>query len=409
MAEFNYIGRDKNGQQQTGTIEANNTAHVAEQLSRRNIIPITIKPKQGKAQKTSDIDIGELLQPKTVRAVDMIMFCRQMYALMRSGVPILKAIRGLSESTKSNVLRDVLTDINAQLERGITLSSAMHSHPKVFSKLVTSIVHVGENTGQLDESFAKLAQYLEREDETKKNIKQAMRYPSFVVISLVIAMFVLNIFVIPVFADMFAQFKTELPLPTRILMASSNFFVDYWPIMLVIIFGSVFVVKQSLATEAGRYKWDKLKLRIPLVGNIFERSYLARFAHSFAIVLRAGVPITQGLNLTSDAISNSYMGGKVKEMRMKVEKGETLLRTATNSLLFTPLVLQMIAVGEETGRIDELLEEVASFYEREVDYDLKTLTDRIEPILIGLMACIVLMLALGIFLPMWDMYSAVQG
>ncbi len=409
MAQFHYIGRNKNGQQTNGTLEANSSAHAAEQLSKRSIIPITIKPYLESNRASKEINIGELLQPKTVRSVDMIMFCRQMYALMRSGVPILKAIKGLSETTKSTVLRDVLNDINEKLERGITLSSAMHNHPKVFGHLVTSIVHVGENTGQLDESFAKLAQYLEREEETKKNIKQAMRYPSFVVISLVIAMFVLNIFVIPVFADMFAQFKAELPLPTRILMASSDLFINYWPVMLLAIFAAIILVKRSLATKVGRYNWDRYKLRLPLIGNIFERSYLARFAHSFAIVLKAGVPITQGLNLTSDAISNSYMGDKVLEMRKKVEKGETLLRTATSSQLFTPLVLQMIAVGEETGRIDELLEEVAGFYEREVDYDLKTLTDRIEPILIGLMAGIVLILALGIFLPMWDMYSVVQG
>ena len=408
MAIFHYIGRTREGKQVSGSIDSGSSSLVAEQLSKKGIIPITIKAGEAKGSK-SDININEWFEPKTVRAVDLIMFCRQMYALMRSGVPILRAIQGLSESTKSPVLKKALIDVNDHLERGFTLSSSMSNHPKVFPKLITSIILVGENTGQLDESFAKLAEYLEREDETKKNIKQAMRYPSFVVIALVLAMFVLNIFVIPVFADMFAQFNTELPLPTKWLMASSAFFVNYWPHLIVAMAAGYYAFKRYLDTEDGLYNWDKRKLSFPIVGSIFEQSYLARFSHSFAIVLKAGVPITQGLTLTADAISNTYMASKVKDMRKKVETGETLLRTATHSQLFTPLVLQMMSVGEETGRIDELLEEVAGFYEREVDFDLKTLTDRIEPILIVCMAGMVLILALGIFLPMWDMYSAVQG
>ncbi|TRX52807.1 type II secretion system F family protein [Thalassomonas sp. M1454] len=409
MTIFHYIARNSEGKQVSGSIDASSSSAVAEQLSKNNIIPITIKPAKEEVGANKEINLQQYFVSKKVKAVDMIMFCRQMYALTRSGVPLLRAIKGLSESTRSEALKDALIDINEQLERGHTLSIAMSNHSNIFNKLITSIVHVGENTGQLDEAFAKLAQYLEREDETKKNIQQAIRYPFFVVIAIVIAMFVLNIFVIPVFANMFAQFQTELPLATQWLIASSNFFVDYWAFLLAAIFTGVFIFKRYLATEHGLYSWDKRKLKFPIVGPIIERSYLARFAHSFSIVLRTGVPITLGLSLTADAISNSYMADKVKHMRKKVETGETLLRTANNSGLFTPLVLQMIAVGEETGEIDKLLEEVAQYYEREVDYDLKTLTDKIEPILISIMAGLVLILALGIFLPMWDMYSAVQG
>ncbi|MEW6997612.1 type II secretion system F family protein [Colwelliaceae bacterium BS250] len=408
MAVFHYIGRSREGKQVSGAIDASSSSAVAEQLTKRNIIPLTIKvAKEERANK--DLNLNQYFVSKKVRSVDMVMFCRQMYALMRSGVPILRAIRGLSETTKSVALQNALVDINDQLERGFTLSAAMHTYPHIFNKLITSIVHVGENTGQLDESFAKLAKYLEREDETKKNVAQATRYPTFVIIALVIAMFILNIFVIPIFADMFAQFQTELPLPTQWLIASSDFFSNYWALIIITMVVSWIMFKRYLNTEQGLYNWDKRKLNFPIIGDIIERSYLARFSHSFSIVLRAGIPITSGLSLTADAISNTYMAKKVREMRKNVETGETLLRTASTSALFTPLVLQMIAVGEETGRIDELLEEVAEYYEREVDYDLKTLTDKIEPILISCMAGLVLILALGIFLPMWDMYSAVQG
>ena len=407
MALFHYLARNHKGKQVSGSIDASSSSAVAEQLNKQNIIPITIKAATAESEST-DIDLAKYFVSKKVKPIDMIMFCRQMYALMRSGVPILNAMRGLSDTAKSKALKDVLQDVHTKLEKGYSLSSAMANHPQVFSNLVVSVVHVGENTGNLDESFAKLAQYLEREEETKKNIKQAMRYPSFVIIAIVIAMFILNIWVIPIFADMFAQFQTELPLMTRWLIASSNFFTDYWLLILVVIFASVFSFKRYVSTENGLYTWDKKKLGIPLVGSIINQSLLARFSHSFAIVLKAGVPITTGLNLTSEAIGNTYMATKVREMRQKVEKGETLLRTANSSELFTPLVLQMISVGEETGKIDDLLEEVAGYYEREVDYDLKTLTDRIEPILISVMAVLVLILALGIFTPMWDMYSVVQ-
>ncbi|WNC68136.1 type II secretion system F family protein [Thalassotalea nanhaiensis] len=408
MAAFHYIGRSSHGKQVSGTIDASSSTAVAEQLNKQSIIPITIKAATTESATTS-VKLSGWLVSKHVSPIDMIMFCRQMYALMRSGVPILSAMRGLADTTKSKALQDVLFAIHEKLEKGFSLSSSMSNYPEVFGKLMVSVVHVGENTGQLDESFAKLAQYLEREEETKKNIKQAMRYPSFVIIAIVIAMFILNIWVIPIFADMFKQFQTELPWATQWLIASSNFFTNYWWLILAVMFISVFSFKRYVATEHGLYNWDKRKLSIPLVGEIIERSLLARFSHSFSIVLKAGIPITTGLSLTADAIGNSFMTDKVRRMRQQVETGETLLRTSKSSELFTPLVLQMISVGEETGKIDELLEEVAEYYEREVDYDLKTLTDRIEPILISFMAGLVLILALGIFTPMWDMYSAVQG
>lgn len=412
MASYKYIGRDANGSQIKGKLEAVNSSAVAEQLSRQKIIPISIQESTNAAQTnvgSANVDLGELLGLSKVSLDELIVFCRQMYALIRSGVPILRAINGMAESTNSVPLQKALIDIATQLEGGYALSSALNQHVKIFSPLFISLVHVGENTGQLDESFLKLAGYFEREQETRKRIKTALRYPSFVIIAIVIATVILNIFVIPTFANMFAKLGADLPWATKMLINSSNFFLNYWPHLLVGCIVSFFGLRSWLKTEQGCYAWDKRKTKLPIVGSIIERSILARFSHSFAIVLKAGVPMTSGLNLVADAVDNSYMREKILAIRIAIESGESLLRSSVASTLFTPLVLQMIAVGEETGRVDELLEEVGDYYEREVDYDLSMLTARIEPILIVAVAGMVLILALGIFTPMWDMMSAFQG
>jgi MSHA biogenesis protein MshG len=409
MATFNYTGRNASGNQVKDSIEAVNSNMAAEKLFKKGITPIAINIAEEGKSSGGSIDVMELLNNGRVSLEELIVFCRQMYALMRSGVPILRAINGMVESANSLSLKKALTEIGKQLEGGYTFSSALNGHPKIFDHLFVSLIHVGENTGQLDQAFFKLTTYLERELDTRKRIKAALRYPSMVVIALSAALVILNIFVIPTFADMFSRLGADLPPTTQFIIASSNLFLNYWPHMLITLVGMFVIVKQSLKTKKGRYQWDRRKIKIPIVGNIIERSILARFSHSFAIVLKAGVPMTTGLSLVAEAVDNSYMQEKISAMRQGIESGESLLRSAVASTLFTPLVLQMIAVGEETGRVDELLTEVGDYYEREVDYDLTTLTARIEPLLLVVVAVMVLVLALGIFTPMWDMASAMQG
>ncbi|MEW6994120.1 type II secretion system F family protein [Colwelliaceae bacterium MEBiC 14330] len=409
MASFNYTGRNANGNQVKDSIEAANSDAAAEKILKKGITPTSIVAVEEKANSAANIDVFELLNNGRVSLEEMIVFCRQMYALMRSGVPILRAINGMVESANSLTLRKALIDIGKQLEGGYTFSSALNNHPKIFDHLFVSLIHVGENTGQLDQAFLKLTSYLERELDTRKRIKAALRYPSMVVIALSAAMVILNIFVIPTFADMFSRLGADLPAATQFIIASSNLFINYWPHMLVGIILAFIIIKQSLRTKQGRYHWDRRKVKIPIIGSIIERSILARFSHSFAIVIKAGVPMTTGLTLVGEAVDNSYMQDKITAMRQGIESGDSLLRSALSSSLFTPLVLQMLAVGEETGRVDELLQEVGDYYEREVDYDLATLTARIEPLLLVVVALMVLVLALGIFTPMWDMASAMQG
>lgn len=408
MAIFIYTGRDQNGGLNQGEVEAIDQSAAADILIRRQVIPINInlKSEHGSAKSR---DIQWSLWDRRVSLDELAIFSRQMYSLTKSGIPILRAIGGLAETTTSKRLQVTLRGISEQLERGRTLSSAMHGYPKVFSQLFVSVIHVGENTGKLDEVFLQLSKYLESEQETRKQIKAATRYPSFVIIAVLVAIVILNIFVIPIFAQMFKKLGADLPLMTQVLIASSTFFVQKWPYLLAGVLIAVFGTRHYLKTEQGAYRWDKLKVSLPLIGNIIERSLLSRFSRSFAMMLRSGVPLTTALNLVADAVDNRFMAKQIIGMRRDIEKGDSLLRASHSSGLFTPLVLQMFGVGEETGQVDEMLTDVADYYEREVDYDIKNLTARIEPILIVIVAIMVLILALGIFTPMWDMANAYKG
>ena len=405
MAVYKYTGRDQDGDQVKGTVESNSKDNALELIMAKGIMPNDIqeKPKSKKA-----VDFSAVFSSQ-VKASDLVIFTRQMYSLSKAGVPILRALNGLAESTNSKILASALLDILNNMKNGYSLSAAMGAHPRVFSQLYISLVQVGENTGQLDRIFIQLAAYVEQEIETKKRVKSAIRYPSFVLMFVSLAMIVLNIYVIPVFSTMFAKFHAELPWATKVLMGTSNLFVNYWGLMLFLLVSLIVATKVWLKSEKGGYLWDKWKLNLPVVGSIIERSLLARFSRSFAMMLTAGIPLNNALYLIAFAVDNNYLKEKILTMRTDIESGETLLKTATRTRLFTPLVLQMIAVGEETGQVDELLNESADFYEREVDYDLKSMTAKIEPILITSVGVMVAILAFGVFIPMWSLMSAAQG
>lgn len=403
MAQFQYKGRNDKGDSVTGLLEGSSKDAVAASLMGRGITPVSIEA--GKEPSASSFDLNNLFGPQKVSVEDLIMLTRQLYTISKAGIPLIKGVRGLAASMRHERLSEVLIDIADFLETGMQLSSAMNRHKDVFDHLYVNMVKVGEDSGQLEAVFDQLSEYLERDMETRKRVKAAMRYPSFVLSALAIALGVVNVFVIPAFADMFSQFGADLPITTRILLATSAFFVAYWHLLIVIVITSIVGFKQYVKSPKGSIWWGKNKLKIPLVGDIINRALMARYSRSFGLMLKSGVPLPQALELCSKAMDNSYLCDKIIDIKNGVERGDSLLRTHSNSDMFTPLVLQMIAVGEESGQVDELLGEVAGFYEREVDYDLKTLSDRIEPILIVIMAGFVLILALGIFLPMWSMYE----
>lgn len=405
MPTYQYQGRNGRGEAVNGAVDAPNEMAAAEILMRRGILPTALRA--GKAARRN-IEWSQLLEGG-VDLEDLVMFTRQMYALTKAGIPIMRAIHGLAESSHNKPLRKALLALEAELGNGRPLSQAMQSHPRIFSSLFIAIIHVGENTGRLEEAFLQLSNYFSLELETRKRIKAALRYPLMVIMAIAIALVILNLKVIPVFASMFAKFGVELPLMTRFLLGMSALFVNWWWLMAA---GVILIVggwSYWIRTPSGRLIWGLWQMKMPIIGSIITRSLLARFARSFAMMLRAGVPLNQALSLVADAVDNAHVALRIRDMRSGVERGESLLRCAAASQLFTPLVMQMFAVGEETGQVEELMQEAADYYEREVDYDLKTLTARIEPIRLVSVACMVLVLALGIFTPMWDMFSAVQG
>jgi MSHA biogenesis protein MshG len=404
MTMFAYRGRNKAGELVSGTVDAASADGVANQLMGNDIIPVSIEA----ASAPLELALPKWLRKK-VSLEELIIFSRQMYSLTRAGVVLTKAIRGLATSVKNERLNEVLGEVETSLNAGVNLATSLARHPDVFDKLFVSIVQVGENSGRLDLAFQQMSLYLALEKDTRRQIKSAVRYPIFVLVAISIAVVILNIWVIPVFAELFAKFGAQLPLPTKILIGTSNFFVQYWLGLLLFVIVSGLGLYHYLHTEGGRLRWDRLKLRVPFVGSIIERATLARFSRSFALMLRSGVPLIQALELCSQAVGNSYLALKILSMQESIQRGESLLVSATQTEMFTPLVLQMVQVGEETGRVDELLQEVAGFYEQEVEYDLKNLSAYIEPILIISIAGLVIVLALGIFLPMWDMMNVMQG
>ncbi|WP_047047417.1 type II secretion system F family protein [Vibrio mexicanus] len=406
MPIFRYQGRNLDGSKAAGEIEAATQELAAEAVMNKGVIPTSITA--GKQGSALSVDLKDIFTPSVPLEV-LVIFCRQLYSLTKAGVPLLRSMKGLTQNCANKQLKEALEEVTNELTNGRSLSGAMQLHSKVFSPLFVSMISVGENTGRLDQALMQLAGYYEQEVETRKRIKTAMRYPTFVISFILVALFILNIKVIPQFSSMFSRFGVDLPLPTQILIGMSNFFVNYWALMVGCIVGGMFAFRAWVQTARGREKWDKMRLRFPIVGDVVNRAQLSRFSRTFALMLKAGVPLNQSLALSAEALDNKFLEGRLLEMKASIEAGSTVSSTAINSQIFTPLVIQMISVGEETGRIDELLLEVADFYDREVDYDLKTLTARIEPILLVIVAGMVLILALGIFLPMWGMLDAIKG
>ncbi|MBX2809662.1 MAG: type II secretion system F family protein, partial [Cellvibrionaceae bacterium] len=271
--------------------------------------------------------------------------------------------------------------------------------------LFISLVKVGESTGKLEQVFFQLSVYLERDVQTKKSVKTAIRYPLFVVVAMVVAMLVVNLWVIPAFVDLFNQFSADLPGLTRLLMSTSYIVVHYSWLLVLVLVATYAVCIYGLGTPGGKKIWGRITLKLPIVGGLIYKAAMARYVRSFALMLAAGVPLVKAIGLCADVVDNAYLSEKIKTIKSGIERGDGLHRTHSRSGLFTPLILQMINIGEQSGEMDRLLSDVADFYDGEVDYELKSLSAKIEPLLIVLMACFVLLLALGIFLPMWEMYS----
>ena len=406
MPYFAYKGRNTRGELVQGRLESPDTGAVADQLFNTGVTPIDISPTGESAESEIGGWFARIFADK-ISLVDLLLFSRQMYTLLKSGVPILRALSGLQDSTQNLAFAAMLKDIRESLDSGRELSVSLRRHPKVFSLFYVSVIRVGEISGAMEEAFLRLYHHLEFERDMRERVRTALRYPTFVLIAMAVAIVVINLFVIPAFAKVYAGFKTELPYLTRLLIGFSDFMVHSWPLLLVILASTVIGFRMYIATRNGKYQWDMLKLRIPIAGKILLKATLARFARSFALAFKSGVPVVQGLSVVAQVVDNDYIAQRIEQMRDGVERGESVLRTAVTTGVFTPVVHQMIAVGEETGELDNMLQEVAEMYEREVEYEVKTLSAQIEPVLIIVLGVLVLILALGVFLPIWDLSKAV--
>jgi MSHA biogenesis protein MshG len=408
MATFAWRGRNARGELVQGQLDAVGEAAAADQLIAMGVAPVYIAVStQGLGQATDNW--WSRLNRQAVTVEDILVFSRQMYTLNKAGVPILRAFAGLQASAIKPAMVDLLKDIRASLDQGRELSVALGRHIAVFGAFYVSMIRVGEMTGRLTEVFLRLNEHMEFERDVRERIKQALRYPTFVLIAMAIAVVILNIFVLPVFAKVFAGFNAELPLITRGLLGFSAWMTTWWPLLTAGLIAVWVLLRGYLRTPEGRYRWDSRKLKLPIVGDIVLKATLARFARSFALSSQSGVPLVQALTVVAQTVDNAYIGSRIEQMRDGIERGESITRCAAATGVFTPVVLQMIAVGEETGELDSLLFEIAMMYERETDYNIKGLSAAIEPILLAIIAALVLVLALGVFLPLWNMGQAAMG
>ncbi len=407
MALFNYNGRNANGEPVSGQLKADSADAAATLLMQQHVTPIEINPTK------IDRDIIQALRArfskKKVDKIDLMFFCRQMHTLLKAGVPILSALKNLATAANNKDLQTAIQEVHDELSSGQELSVALRQHGDIFPPLFASIIAVGEASGSLDISFQLLANYIDKERELNNNIRSALRYPMIVIAVIAIAMVIINMMVIPAFANIFKSFNTELPLMTRILIGTSDIFLQYWPALLLGIVVTYTVVKSYLKTERGRWQWHGYKIKLPLIGDIIFKAILGRFTSTLAICIKAGMPWQKTFDIAGKTADNDVIAAKINDIGQHIEQGMTITQASSESSMFPPLVIQMIQVGEQTGSIDTLITEVSEFYEQEVAYKVKTLNDALEPIILWIVGMLVLVLALGVFLPMWDLGGAAMA
>jgi MSHA biogenesis protein MshG len=408
MSQFLYSGRSLRGELVSGSLEAESEEAAAARLQQDGITPINIAATLGvplaSAPLTQIARRMGLGKPKTA---DLVLFTRQMYTIVKSGIPLLRGLRGLASSTHSVVLRQALEDVLRSLEAGRDLTTSFGRHPEIFPEIYLGIIAVGEATGTLEAAFLRLSDYMVQESDLQQRVKSALRYPLMVIIAIAVAIGIITTFVMPRFAPLFRVLGNDIPLPTRIILAVSEIARRDWYWVLAVAAALFVAGRAYVRTVGGRLRWHKLLLSVPVIGPLVRQATLARLSRTLSIAITAGMPMLETLAIIARVCGNNYLARRMLRLRDRVERGEPLSRAAAGVRMFPALVLQMIAVGEETGELPQLLDEVAGFYEREVQFSLSTLSAAIEPILIVLIGGMVLILALGVFLPMWNMIAKV--
>jgi type II secretory pathway component PulF len=405
MTAFAYRARDERGLLVTGNMEAASKRDVFVQLDNMGLLPVSA----AESEKTTFAVDAFLMRFQRVKDDDLIFFTRQFQTIIRSGIPMVSGLRALQEQTNNERLSAAIKSVGQDIDKGQSLSDALSRHKGIFSELYVGMVRAGEMSGNLEEVLERLSGVLEFQMKTKEMLKSAMRYPVFVVVTLAIAFIVLVNVVVPKFAPIFKSSKVALPLPTQILLLINDIFQKYTVVAIVVAFVLVVSFLLYKRTAVGTYTIDRFKLWVPLIGEIILKICMGRFAFILENMVRAGIPIIRTLDIVSRSVGNEYVAEKIREIAVSIEKGKGISRPLKDAKIFPPLVIHLVATGEETGSLEEMLHEVSVHYDREVTYSVARLAAWIEPALTVGLAGMVLFLALAIFMPWWDMMRAMKG
>ena len=400
---FTYKVRDKQGKLLEGTLEAESTTLVANKLRQMGYTPINIEKAASAGLKT-EITLFAA-KPKLK---DISVFSRQFATMINSGLSLLRSLYILEEQTENKAFREVIAEVRQDVERGASLSQAMAKHPKVFNKLYVSMVRSGEIGGVLDQVLLRLASTIEKQVELRGKIKSAMTYPVAVLALVILILVAMLLFIVPTFEGLYDDLGGTLPLPTRILLAVSGIMTSYFPFVVLIAVGAAYGLRRWINTDSGRRAWDRLKLKVPIFGGLVQKTALTRFASTLSALLRSGVPILESLEIVSDTVSNTVMAAAVKDVQTAVKGGEAIHRPLQQHPIFPPMVVQMMAVGEETGALDEMLEKIGQFYEAEVEATVDALTSLLEPLLIVVLGGAVGSMVVALYMPMFNIINLVK-
>ena len=394
MPRFKYTARKSTGESVVDHIDAESAGMVAKRVSAMGLIPINIAEEK-------DRETTGLLE--RVSAAEVIMFTRQIVTLYKAGLPFLSSLDAIGKQTGNPTMQKVVMSIRGDVESGQTLSAALAKHPKVFSEVYIATVMAGETGGVLADVLTRLVELLENELETKRAIKTALRYPATVVCCMLVAFGIIATFVIPSFAKMFTKFGADLPLPTRILITINDIKRDYWQIALILAVAGISGFIWAIKTPQGRAKLDAFALNLPLFGSIIMKASMARLAHMFGTLSDSGLPILRELNVIARTIGNAKIASEIESVQLSVQEGSTLGAAVDSKTSFPPLVKHMVAVGEKTGAMSDMMRAVGDHYDRETKAAVASLTQAIEPLVTIFLGAVLLFLALAVFLPMWDM------
>ena len=396
MPTFAYTARTLGGELKTATMDAASRDEVVAQLRRQKLIVVKIDEEKAKKR------MGR------IKTRDIVIFTRQFATMINAGLPLVQALDILSRQSENKALQDVTRQVVYDVESGHTVADALRRHPKAFTDLYVNMVAAGEAGGILDTILLRLATFLEKNDALVGKVKSAMIYPAVIMSVAVVAIVVLLIFVIPVFQNMFASVNLSLPLPTRVVIGLSSFLKHYWWLMGAGIWGGIFLLRQFYRTPTGKLRVDSFMLRVPVLGNLLRKSAVSRFTRTLGTLISSGVSILDGLEITAKTAGNQVIRNAIMESRASIAGGDTISAPLQKSAVFPPMVISMIAVGEQTGGLDEMLTKIADFYDTEVDTAVSGLLSLMEPIMIVFLGVIVGGMVVAMYLPIFDMINAVQ-